>query len=177
MSADLAPIEPAGYQDDDLAVQMSAREAQTLSIEDHLEIARLKAKGWTQRKIAEFIGVSQPAVCKALQRMTDKQDVVQAVLKAQSVTAAKHWGTAMEKAAERGDHRPSRELIEAAYPELRPQQGHSAGGGGVTIVIGQPGAPIALPDITIQAVSASQPALSPTKISELAPVSTGQVEI
>lgn len=172
--ADLPPqetaVEPVTYQDDETAVQKSGPDYKRLSVEDHLEIARLNARGLTQRKIANIIGCSQPSVSEALRRMTDKADVVQALLRAQSVTAAEQWGKAITKAAEQGNHRPARELIEAAHPELRPQQGSSAGGVGVVINIGQPGAPVLLPDITVSTVAAP---LSPVTHQQLTDKSTG----
>jgi hypothetical protein len=140
----------ATYQEGDAAVQMSAKDFGRLSLEDLGEILRLSAKGWSQRKIAEFIGCSQPSVSYALTRMADSSAHLQALMRAKSHKALEQWADiAIPKAAERGDHRPARELLEAAHPELRPQPANSAGGGGVTINIGMPGQPIAPPVIDI----------------------------
>lgn len=136
-------------QDLDAPVQKSATDYGRLTIEDLAEICRLSMLGWTQRAIADVVGCSHQSVSYALQRMGAKAEHIQVLLKAQTLDATKAWGRAIEKAADRGDHRPARELIEAAHPELRPTQGSSAGGVGVTIVIGQPGQPVSLPTIDI----------------------------
>lgn len=141
---------------------MSEAEGRGLSHGDLAEILRLNAKGWTQRQIAQVVGCSQPAICYALQRFKTSQQDVQALLKAQAVPMIGKWTEAADKAAERGDHRPARELIEAAYPEMRPQAANSAGGGGVVINIGMPGQPVALPTIDVQVVD--RPPLSPAQI-------------
>jgi hypothetical protein len=148
----LTPAEDATFQETALAVQTSDRDYGRLSIADLGLIARLHREGRTQREIAAIIGCSQPSVGYALKRLAANSEDIVAVMKAKSQKALEQWETATEVAAKRGDHRPAREFIEAAHPELRPQQGNSGGGGGVTIIIGQPGAPISLPVIEVQAV-------------------------
>jgi hypothetical protein len=133
------------YQEDDAAVQMSAPEARGLSDDDKAEILRLAAKGWTQRQIAQVVGCSQPAICYVLKRFKTSMADVQTLLRGDAVTQVGNWRKAASMAADRGDHRPAREFIEAAYPELRPQPANSA----ATINIGMPGQPIAPPIIDI----------------------------
>ena len=146
------PTEDATSQEDALAVQTSDRDYGRLSIADLGLIARLHREGRTQRQIAAIVECSQPTVGYALRRLAANSEDIVAVMKARSQHALEHWEKATGIAANRGDHRPAREFIEAAHPELRPQQGNSAGGGGVTINIGMPGAPIALPVIDVQVV-------------------------
>jgi hypothetical protein len=147
----------AAYQDTDVAVQMSASEANRLSLEDLLEILRLSARGLSQRKIADILKCSQPTVCYALQRMAGSADHIRAVAKAKTLNALTKWERAIDVAADRGDHRPAREFVELAHAELRPQQGSSAGGVGVTINIGTAERPISLPDITLSPREISTP--------------------
>lgn len=153
MSQDaLAPSESDDltFHDNPSAVQASRADYGRLSLDDLGEILRLSAKGWSQRKIAAFIGCSQPSVGYALQRMADSSGHVQALIRSKQQKALEQWAdVAIPKAAERGDHRPARELIEMGQPELRPQPAGSGAGGGVTIIIGQPGSPVALPVIDV----------------------------
>lgn len=147
------------------AVQMSSAQGQTdskftrLSDDDKITIAVLASDKRSQVEIAEHIGCSQSTVSDFLKRITAKADAAKMLLKSHELEAVGHWAKAAAVASERGDHRPARELIEAANPELRPQQGNSARGVGVTINIGQPGQPLELPSISLEATFA--PALSP----------------
>lgn len=150
-----ADIAPVTYQDSDPAVQTSRADYGRLSVDDLGQILILHKRGLTQRKIAEVIGCSQPSVHYALQRLTEPAEIPQAIAKAKAGKALAAWDKAIDKAAERGDHRPARELIELAHSELRPQPGNTAGGGGVTINIGMPGQPVELPTITIEAAPLS----------------------
>lgn len=159
--ADLTSTEDATNQEHALAVQTSERDYGRLSIADLGLIARLHREGRTQREIAAIIQCSQASVCYALKRLSANSEDIVAVMKAKSQKALEQWELATEVAAKRGDHRPSREFIEAAHPELRPQPANSVGGGGVTIVIGTPGAPIPLPTIEVLPVSRPALALSP----------------
>lgn len=134
------------------AVQMSGKGYERLSDADKGLILRLAAEQRTQTEIAKLIGCSQSSVSDFLQRVSNPAAVVQKVLKAHELKAADAWARAVEKAANRGDHRPARELIEAANPELRPQPANSNAGGGVTIVIGMPGQPVELPTIDVSPV-------------------------
>ena len=123
-----------------------------LKLSDIELILRLQAEGCTQQQIADVVQCSRSTVCETLQRIKDAPNLLQALAKAGSVPMLQRWIRASKAAAKRGDHRPAREFIELAAPELRPQQGNSAGGGGVTITIGMPGQPLALPVIDVQAV-------------------------
>jgi len=130
-----------------------------LTLSDIELILRLQAEGCTQQQIADVVKCSRSTVCETLQRIKDTPTLVQALAKSEAVPMLQRWITASKQAAKRGDHRPAREFIELAAPELRPATGNSAGGVGVTIVIGQPGQPLALPVIDL----APQPAtLSPS---------------
>jgi hypothetical protein len=124
-----------------------------LSFSDIELLLRLHKDGRTQVEIAQILQCSQPTVSQTLSRLKQTPEVIQALMKGESAGVLTQWRRATRVAAKRGDHRPAREWIEAAHPELRPQQGSSAGGGGVTINIGMPGQPIALPTIEIAPVS------------------------
>lgn len=137
------------YQDDSAAVQMSRADYGRLSVEDLALVLRLHSEGRTQRQIAAVIGCSQPAIHYTLQRFNLSQQDAQALMKAHSLEFIEDWKRASKKAADRGDHRPAREGLEAGTPELRPQPANSGAGGGVTINIGMPGQPVALPVIEV----------------------------
>lgn len=140
-------------------VQMSEAAYSRLSPADMHAILYMAAEGKSQTDIARVVDCAQSTVSDFLRRVSNPSAVVQKVLKAHELKAAKAWDRAIEKAADRGDHRPARELIEMANPDLRPQPANAAGGGGVTINIGMPGSPLQLPDISI---APTQAALSPT---------------
>lgn len=176
VTQELTPTDDATYRQEIDTIQTSDRDYGRLSIADLGLIARLAREGRTQRQIAAVIGCSQPTVSYAIRRLSANQDDLVAVMKAKSQKALEQWETATEVAAKRGDHRPAREFIEAAHPELRPQATNSAGGVGVTIVIGQPGSPVGLPTIEVSAVTTQakpdlRPSLSPPIEGESLPVS------
>lgn len=156
-------------QTPDPAVQMSGRDYGRLSLEDLADIVRLTARGLSQRKIAEMIGCSQQSVCYALQRMAGTHEDIKAVAKAKTLKVLSKWEQAIDVAALRGDHRPAREFVELAHSELRPQPSGSAGGGGVTVIVGMPQAPVQLP--SIEAKATFRQALSPASEGESQAVS------
>jgi transcriptional regulator with XRE-family HTH domain len=123
-----------------------------LKLSDIELILRLQAEGCTHQQIADVVKCSRSTVTENLQRIKDAPNLLQALAKAESVPMLQRWIRASKTAAKRGDHRPAREFIELAAPELRPQQGNSGAGGWVTINIGMPGAPIQLPVIEVQAL-------------------------
>lgn len=150
------PTETAAtYQKPDVAVQMSGTDYGRLSHDDIFEVLRLSARGLSQRKIAEIVGCSQPTVCYTLQRAKADPETIKGLLR---ITAPDMVGVWAEKARKAPDHRGAKELVEAAYDEIRSQGGRNAGGGGVTVNIGIAGQPLRVPDITI---SASPARLSP----------------
>jgi DNA-binding transcriptional ArsR family regulator len=155
------------------AVQMSGTGQRRLTLADIELLLRLHKDGRTQTEIATMLGVTQSAVSQQLARLNETPAVVQALMKGESVGVLAQWRRATRIAAKRGDHRPAREWIEAAHPELRPQQGNSAGGGGVTINIGMPGAPLALPTIEI---TPSRAALSPSVSDDLHSLTPSKTE-
>ncbi len=137
-------------ESDTSAVDLTSKYAK-LSESDKHTIIYLASENVTQQEIAKRIGCAQSAVSYFLQRIGNPAKVVQAVLKSHELAAAEHWATAVEVAAKRGDHRPARELIETANPELRPQTANQGNSGGVTVIVGMPGAPVQLPTINILA--------------------------
>lgn len=145
----LSAEQPLTDSEPSTAVQMSRSAYQRLSEADKHLILHLAADGRSQTEIAALVECSQSTVSDFLKRVSNPAAVVQKVLKAGELKAAEAWSRAIEKAADRGDHRPARELIEMANPELRPQPANSGAGGGVTINIGMPGQPVALPVIEV----------------------------
>lgn len=141
-----------------------------LSDSDKGMVLYLVGQNRTQTEIAKMIGCSQSTISDFLQRVSNPAAVVQKVLKSHELKAAEHWAEASAVAAKRGDHRPARELIETANPELRPQQGNAGQSGGVTVIIGMPGAPVKLPDISIQAsINHAQPTTSAARVGAALP--------
>lgn len=131
-----------------------------LSLAD-IELAlQLKSQGLTQVEIANVLKCSQSTVSQTFSRLEKAPQLVQALAKSEAPDMLQRWIRASRVAAKRGDHRPAREFIELAAPELRPQPSNSGSGGGVTINIGMPGQPLELPVIEVKA----QP-LSPAQIT------------
>ena len=101
-------------------------------------ILHLAADNRTQVEIAGIVGVSQSTVSRFLSQVADPYKIVQQLMRGQTLEAMSDWRRARRKASKRGDHRPAREWIELAYPELRPQPtDHSTG---VTVYVAVPGA-------------------------------------
>jgi DNA-binding CsgD family transcriptional regulator len=132
-----------------------------LSLSDIELMLRLKDEGLKQVEIAAILKCSQATVSATLSRLKNTPQLVQTLAQSEAVPMLNRWIRASKVAANRGDHRPAREFIELAAPELRPQPSNSSGGVGVTIVIGQPGSPVGLPTIDIKANAlAPSPALA-----------------
>ena len=127
-----------------------------LSFADIELLIRLHDAGKTQVEIAQVIGCSQPTVSATLAKLRQTPDTVRALLKSDTAGVVTNWRRAARIAAKRGDHRPAREWLEAAHPELRPQPATHGHGGGVQINIGMPGQPIGLPSIEVVQVSPQQ---------------------
>lgn len=126
-----------------------------LTLADTELILKLHYNGQKQTDIAQILGVSQSTISDVLSKLKQTPELSQALMRSDSLSAIKDWRRARKVAAKRGDHRPAREWMEMAHPELRPQTAASAGGGGVTIVIGMPGQPVQLPSITIESTPLS----------------------
>jgi hypothetical protein len=157
-----------------VAVQMSRKAPTRLSTTDIKAILELSTRGYTQVQIAEIVECSQATVSNTLRDFNRSPAVIRMLANGLSEESIDAWRTAMHKAADRGDHRPARELIEMANPELRPQPANSAGGGGVTVVVMQQGAvrPEDLPVIEVSQAKASfRPSLSPLTLGESPTVS------
>lgn len=145
-----------------------------LSMADTELILKLHLNGQQQKDIAQVVGCSQSTVSTTIASLKQSPEITQALMRTDSLSAIKDWKRARRVAAKRGDHRPSREWLEAAHPELRPQPATGSGGGGVTVVIGMPGSPVQLPSITIEhqpVREIASPSLVPR--NELAEKSTG----
>lgn len=160
MSADVSPEQVTALAVTDTCGQIDTSKYARLSMADTELILKLHLNGQKQTDIAQVVGCSQATVSTTIASLKQSPEITQALMRTDSLSAIKDWKRARRVAAKRGDHRPAREWIEAAHPELRPQPANSAGGGGVTINIGQPGQPIALPVITIEATPVLQSALT-----------------
>ena len=125
----------------------------------HLILA-LYAEQKPQIDIAALVGVHVSTVSRFLKQIGDPHKVVQQIMQGDSLQALTDWKRARRQAAKRGDHRPAREWLEAAHPEMRPVTAATAGGGGVTINIGIAGQPVRVPTIDITPA----PSLSPLVI-------------
>jgi hypothetical protein len=122
-----------------------------LTDEQHARIRLLATEGHTAVSIAQQIGCSRQAVDYILKKYVDARPLALQRIQALSLDAIEQWQKAAEIAAAKGDHKPAKELAEAAMPELRPQQ---AASGNVIIALGQPGAalPAGLEPPAIEAV-------------------------
>lgn len=129
-----------------------------LSANDIRLVLELSEQGATQVDIAKVVGCSQSTVSHTLKAFGSTGERVAKQLRALTDETIEDWRTARQIAAKRGDHRPARELLEAAHPELRPQPSNTGGGGGVTVIVAVPGAANTRPDI---AKVDFRPSLSP----------------
>jgi predicted DNA-binding protein (UPF0251 family) len=136
-----------------------------LTLADTELLLRLHDLGKTQPEIAAIMECSQSTVSTTLAKLKQTPAVTQALMKGESLNRLQDWKRASKVAAKRGDHRPAREWIEAAHPELRPTQGNTSGGGGVVINIGAPGQPLSPPAIDVQVVRVSPPSNSTSALS------------
>jgi hypothetical protein len=116
-----------GADVDSESVALTSRSAR-LPLRDMELILRLRDAGKQQTEIAQ-----------TLAKLKETPAVTQALLKSDSLNALTDWKRSRRAAAKRGDHRPAKEWIEMAHPELRAQPGNTSGLGGVVINIGAPG--------------------------------------
>jgi predicted transcriptional regulator len=106
-----------------------------LSAADIRTVLELHDRECTQVEIAAIVGCSQSTVSNTLRAFNADSKAVARQLRTLTDETIEEWRDAKKVAARRGDHRPAKELLEMAYPELRPQQqGHGAGGG-VTVIV------------------------------------------
>ena len=108
-----------------------------LSTEDVRVILDMHGEGKTQVEIATVVGCSQSTVHRTLSAFSLDAKSIRALLRGLTYEALDAWVMAMHIAAKRGDHRPAKELLEAAYPEFRPQSAKGAGSG-VTVYVADP---------------------------------------
>lgn len=134
------------------AVQMSGPAYKRLTPAQMHLILQLAAEERQQIDIAEIVGVHVSTVSRFLKQIGDPHKVVQQVMQGDSIQALTDWKRARRIAAKRGDHRPSREWLEAAYPEMRPVQ-NQGGAGGVTVVVAVPNSSNPLPVIEVHNAS------------------------
>jgi hypothetical protein len=119
------------------AIAPTSRSAR-LSATDIRAVLELHDGGYKQVEIAQIVGCSQATVSNTLKAFSDDAKQVARQLRTLTDETIEDWREARKIAAKRGDHRPARELLEAAYPDLRPQPAHGNNTGGVTVIVAVP---------------------------------------
>lgn len=109
-----------------------------LTAADIRVLLEMKDGGYNQVEIAKVIGCSQGTVSRTLKQFEGTAEQVARQLRGLTDESIASWRKAKTIAAKRGDHRPAKELIEMAYPELRPQP-QANNHGGVTVIVAMPG--------------------------------------
>ena len=109
-----------------------------LDLIDKARILLLREEGYTQTEIAEQLGCSQSSVSETLKHFKNREeDAIRLLLVGHIEERLANWDKAEKVAADRGDHRPTKERLEMAIKKLRPQAAEKSGDGGrVTIHIG-----------------------------------------
>jgi predicted transcriptional regulator len=158
MSADLETTHAADSEPTGLTTKYTR-----LSVADIRTVLELHDRGVTQVEIAKVISKSQSAVSNALKAFNADSKAVARQLRALTDEAISDWRRAKRIAAKRGDHRPAKELVEAAHPELRPVTAANGGNyAGVTVIVAVPGgAENPLPAIQVRTEGATPATLSP----------------
>jgi hypothetical protein len=113
-----------------------------LTLAQEAQIVRLAAEDLNQTQIAEVIGCSQSAISRVLSEFTNTTAAARKLLEASALQASRDWVSSLGPAAEKGDHKPARELLQAVGVVQKdgPTQAHQ-----VQVVVGMPGQ-TALPD-------------------------------
>lgn len=112
--------------------------SERLSISNIRTLLELHDNGARQVDIAAAVGCSQGTVSRILSQFAGTAEQVAKQLRTLTDESIQDWRNARKVAAKRGDHRPARELLEAAYPDLRPQHAAANGAGGVTVIVAVP---------------------------------------
>jgi len=122
----------------DTETAVATSRSKRLSAADIRTVLELHDGGYKQTEIAQVVNCSQATVSNTLKQFAGTAESVARQLRGQTDETIADWRKARKVAAERGDHRPARELLEAAYPDLRPQT-HAGAQGGLTIIVAIPG--------------------------------------
>lgn len=114
--------------------------------------------GYTQTEIARVIGCSQSTISETLKAFSADAKSIAKQLRALTDESIEDWREARKIAAQRGDHRPARELLEAAHPDLRPLSAQHHGTGGVTVIVAVPNShDNPLPVVTVRHTEPTEP--------------------
>lgn len=98
--------------------------------------------GKTVREASKIIGVSRQTGHRLVNAYKAELESVKHLLATKALRAAEQWALAAEIAATKGDHRPARDLLQT-IKAVDPIGSNS--GSGITIVIGTPDQPVAIP--------------------------------
>lgn len=131
------------------AVQMSESRYSRLSETDRFMIAKMHADGRNQTEIAAVVRCSQSTISDFLRRAAIPSEMVRAVARSYAPDAIEDLVKSSSVAAKRGDCTPAMKILGLGNAELGAEQGKNSGLGGITVNIGVPGSPIALPDMPI----------------------------
>ncbi len=105
-----------------------------------IELFGLLEDGDTVRTAAEKVGLNRRTAYRVLARYDADLSAVDKLLKVKALSVAEDWIRASEKAADKGDHRPAKDLLLHARA-IEPVHDGSQGTN-IAIIIGTPDAPI-----------------------------------
>jgi DNA-binding CsgD family transcriptional regulator len=107
-----------------------------LSRAEEAQILRLSVEGLTQVQIAAQLGRSQSTVSHVLADFANTTEIARKHLESRAIQAAEAWTGSLVAAAEKGDHKPAKELLQAVGVVQKdgPSQAQQ-----VQVVVGMPG--------------------------------------
>jgi hypothetical protein len=108
-------------------------------------ILKLHDAGESGRQIALKVGSDGRTIAAVIKRFRDRVSTAKAMLAQSSIEMAKHWLDAVPIAAQRGDHRPAKELLQAVGAVAVGGVGQGQGGDvkvAIQVVVGTPEHPI-----------------------------------
>lgn len=107
-----------------------------LSRAEEAQILRLSVEGLTQVQIASQLGRSQSTISHVLADFANTTEIARKHLESRAIQAAEAWTGSLTAAAEKGDHKPAKELLQAVGVVQKdgPSQAQQ-----VQVVVGMPG--------------------------------------
>ena len=101
------------------------------TIDEHVTVLELAAKGISQTEIARVTGISQQAVSTICRKHEPTTSTALGVLKANAHKAAVDWIRSFNVAVKRGEHRPMRDALIATGVVAPDPQAQ-----GITVIVG-----------------------------------------